>query len=160
MPREQPPSGPFHSDAVDAMPFYIVCDVSESMWGERFRSSWGSSEAPWSLMSRELSSLNDELDQDNETRDVAHVSVIEFSGTATVVTPLARVSEHPEIPRLGKGTWTNYVAVWQLLSELIKEDSEKLRAAGYLPWRPTIFFITDGNPGSNSDHQTKKDWDP
>ncbi len=49
-------------------------------------------------MSRELSSLNDELDQDNETRDVAHVSVIEFSGTATVVTPLARVSEHPEIP--------------------------------------------------------------
>lgn len=111
-------------------------------------------------MSRELASLVDELDQDNEIRDVAHVSVIEFSGTARVATPLTRVSDTPEIGRLSKGTWTNYVDVWKLLSELVQRDCEKLRSARYRIRRPTIFFITDGNPGSVSGDQTKDDWGP
>lgn len=144
----------------EAWPFYIVCDVSESMYGDRFQTSWGSPTSPWTKMNIELSGLIDALEEEPEASQVAHIAVVDFSAEAKSVLKLSVVSSTPSIGKLSQGTWTNYVGVWKYLSSLIPSDFAQLRAVDCAPGRPTIFFITDGNPGAQNVRQVATDWQP
>lgn len=144
----------------EAWPFYIVCDVSESMYSERFSSDWGNATSPWQLMNMELGQIIDELEEEAEASHIAHIAVVEFSNEATSVSKLAVVASRPTIRRLSQGTWTNYVGAWEFLASLVPADVRRLRAVGREVRRPIIFFITDGNPGSERTSQGRADWQP
>lgn len=147
-----------HSNQSEAMPFYIVCDVSESMHGDKFAANWGSVTSPWQLMNMELSGLAEQLQEEEEARDIAYIATVEFSGNAHSVSKLTVVSAPPIIPTLSKGGWTNYVGAWEYLANLVPNDVEELRQQDRHVERPTIFFITDGNPGSSTKSQIAADW--
>lgn len=154
--RDMP--APFRGATRDAMPFYIVCDISSSMWDEEYADTWDDGVSPWQRMTQELNKLLEHLEEHDDSRDVAHVSVVEFADRASVKLELTKISDGPNLDALSKGTWTNFVGVWQLLSEVVVRDIQQLREDRYRPFRPTIFFITDANPGSVGRPQTRDDW--
>lgn len=143
----------------EVWPFYIVCDISASMHEESFRESWGSEASPWALMNTSLQEIYTNLCKDEQASVLAHLCVVEFAGTAKTTRPLLAL-DNGKVPPFSKGTWTNYVDVWKLLSNQIPADLEQLRNAGHKARRSTIFMITDGNPGADQIMQREQDWKP
>ncbi len=120
------------------MPFYLICDVSYSMY-------------------REMSALNDGVRRlrraivaEPVVDDVAQVCIITFSDEAKIVVPLGPMSGC-EIPELAEENLTNYGAAFRLLAQTIQQDHARLREQGYRIYRPCAFFLTDGLP-------TDSDW--
>ena len=122
------------------MPFYLICDVSYSMY-------------------REIPALNDgvrRLRQAIVTEpvvdDVAQICVMTFSDTAKVIVPLGPMSEC-EIPPLGAENTTEYGAAFRLLADTIEQDRVRLKEVGFRIYRPCAFFLTDGLPTDRDWHQ-------
>lgn len=149
---------PFQGARRRAMPFYIVCDVSESMWSDKWQAQWGGSMSPWQHMFQEMNELDEHLSDDADTRDIVHLSIIDFAENAWVKLPMIKCSDDHNLQTLSKGTWTNFKAAWELLEKVMVADVERLHKEDYEIWRPTIFFITDGNPGSDGHPQTREEW--
>jgi uncharacterized protein YegL len=119
------------------MPFYLLCDVSGSMTGD-------------------MGALNDGVRrlwqailEEPVVYDVAQVSIMSFSNTGRVLTPMGQVSMG-SVPTLGfhpgEGG-TDYSAAFTALAQAIRVDAAALRAKGYKVYRPCAFFLTDGEPG-------------
>jgi len=122
------------------MPFYLICDVSYSMY-------------------REIPALNDGVRRLRQAivaepvvDDVAQICVMTFSDKAKVIVPLGPLSEC-EIPLLSAENTTEYGAAFHLLADTIEQDRVRLKELGYRIYRPCAFFLTDGLPTDHDWHQ-------
>ncbi|RCG32733.1 VWA domain-containing protein [Sphaerisporangium album] len=126
------------------LPFYLVCDESYSMDG-----------APLQAINQELPTIYDEIASNPVVADKARLGIIGFSTGAEILLPLADLNDVQSIPQLSARGMTNYGAAFSLLRDTIEMDIKKLRQAGHSPYRPTVFFLTDGHPTDewNDDYQ-------
>jgi hypothetical protein len=140
-----------------AWQFYVVCDVSQSMWDE---TRWRDGDSPLDVMNTSLSLMLESLNDHNEAAAIGRISIITFAESATTHYPLTRIDE-PDIMRpLPRGSWTNYLDVWEHLNERLTADLAVLRTQGFSPKRPVVFFITDGNAGAKGSPQPIGMWKP
>jgi uncharacterized protein YegL len=73
-------------------------------------------------------------------------TLVGFSDEATVWTRMVDLREEGELDPLDSLAGTNYGAVFDLLTELIPADVATLKAKRYGVYRPTVFFLSDGEP--------------
>ncbi|MGW7455084.1 vWA domain-containing protein [Streptomyces sp. NPDC054787] len=117
------------------LPFYLVCDASGSMAGVGV-----------DTINSSLPELHAELSSNPAIADKARFGLIGFSTTATVLQPLADVSELDALPTLSPGGITSYDAAFRLLKDTIEQDVEELKSQGHAVYRPVVFFLSDGVP--------------
>lgn len=165
-------SGPLGVVGRRVFPFYVVCDVSRSMWDPEFieqsGSAWSSAigvaSTPFQQIEESLPGLVETLEDDISIRDTAHISVIAFGDHAQVVLPLTPLNaDDPSALSIGpmaRQYSTNYAVVFKHLHQQIREDVKRLMAVGSELYTPAIYFITDGNPQSGGKPQTVADWLP
>lgn len=120
------------------MPFYLICDVSFSMYREM------------SALNEGIRRLRRAIVAEPAVDDIAQVCIISFSDSAKVVVPMGPLSES-DIPELNAENATNYGNAFRALAQAIEQDSTKLKRQGYKVYRPCAFFLTDGLP-------TDEDW--
>lgn len=118
------------------MPFYVVCDVSWSMFNDIVKLNEG------------LHQLVRAIRAEPIVDDVARIGVMSFSDTARVVMPLGQTSESTlqDLPLEGG---TNYSAAFLALKETIDADIADLKKRGMKVFRPCVFFLSDGEPNSS-----------
>ncbi|PNE13243.1 hypothetical protein B1H26_41360 [Amycolatopsis sp. BJA-103] len=113
------------------------------------------------MIGKSLDLMIEELEDHTEAAAICHLSVVTFSGEAQTHHPLRKLKEISRLGPLPKGTWTNYVDVWQHLDTTVRHDIAALKGAGHVLKQPAVFFLTDGMPGSSSSGATPvEDWKP
>jgi len=117
------------------LPFYLVCDESYSMQGE-----------PLDAINQELPNIYHEIASNPVVADKTRLGIIGFSAGAEVLLPLADLNEVQSLVQLTPRGATNYGAAFSLLRATIEQDIRDLKQAGHTPFRPTVFFLTDGQP--------------
>lgn len=123
---------------LQVFPFYLLCDTSKSMSGERI-----------AAVNDGLPEIQNEILQDPIIEAKAFFSVISFSTEARVDLPLRRVGEVQSMPVLKAGGQTNYSRGIALARQAIEDDVNNLKSTGYQVIRPCVYFITDGRPGDS-----------
>ncbi|TDD94653.1 vWA domain-containing protein [Actinomadura rubrisoli] len=139
-----------------AFPFYVVCDVSQTMWDPRFHNS---ARIPLEVLSDAVPELLFRVQTEQMISDAALVSVIAFSSTAEVLLPLSRPRDVYDLKAFDKGDQTDYASVFTLLRHRIEEDCERLSSAYDLK-QPAVFFLTDGIPYVGRANQPESAWLP
>ncbi|MEU7983257.1 VWA domain-containing protein [Streptosporangium canum] len=126
------------------LPFYLVCDESSSMQGP-----------PLDAINQELPRIYQEIASNPVVADKARLCLIGFSTHAEVLLPLADLNEIQSLSQLSPRGVTNYGTAFSLLRDTIERDIKELKQAGHTPFRPTVFFLTDGQPTDDwhGDHQ-------
>jgi uncharacterized protein YegL len=143
----------------DAWPFYVVCDVSMSMWHEKWHPV--EAQSPLYIMNASFPGMMAAIDEDVSARHIAHVSVIAFHNTTRVVTPLCKVANGaPEAPiyALPKGQETDYASAFRELANVIRNDTARLTRSGLHVKGPAVFFLTDGEPQVKGKTQADEVW--
>ncbi|MEV6000371.1 VWA domain-containing protein [Streptomyces griseomycini] len=117
------------------LPFYLVCDESGSMAG-------GGVDA----INSALPDLHHEISTNPSVADKTRFALIGFSTQASVLQPLADLSELTQLPSLSAGGVTSFGAAFRLLKDTIEKDVVALKAEGHDVYRPVVFFLSDGIP--------------
>ena len=117
------------------LPFYMVCDESGSMAG-------GGVDA----INCALPDLHQEISTNPSVADKTRFALIGFSTQASVLQPLADLSELTQLPSLSAGGVTSFGAAFRLLKDTIEKDVADLKANGHDVYRPVVFFLSDGIP--------------
>ncbi|MEV5811342.1 vWA domain-containing protein [Streptomyces mutabilis] len=117
------------------LPFYMVCDESGSMAG-------GGVDA----INSALPDLHHEISTNPSVADKTRFALVGFSTQASVLQPLADLSELTQLPSLSAGGVTSFGAAFRLLKETIEKDVTSLKADGHDVYRPVVFFLSDGIP--------------
>ena len=120
------------------MPFYVICDVSGSMY------------ADMDELNSSLQTLRNDIMANPVVDDLTMLSVITFHSTAQTVVPLAAPSE-VHLPKLVVGGATNYGSAFREFSRAFEADRARLKAEGKKVYRPCVFFLSDGAP-TDSDY--------
>ena len=115
------------------MPFYIMCDVSGSMWVDIPALNTG------------IAQLQQDIMRDPVVDDLAMLSVITFADTAHTVVPLSFPTEI-QLPTLQSGGLTNFGPAFREFHRAFEVDRLRLKAEGKRVFRPCVFFLTDGEP--------------
>jgi uncharacterized protein YegL len=135
------------------LPFYLVCDESGSMTGE-----------PIDAINKSIPELHQEIGSNPVVADKTRFCLIAFSHKADVLLPLSDLGQVSSVPALSAHGGTSYGAAFDLLYQTIADDVAKLKSQGHKIFRPTVFFLSDGQPGDNwaSSHQRLTDpgWTP
>ncbi|MFA1538498.1 vWA domain-containing protein [Actinomadura monticuli] len=139
-----------------AFPFYVVCDVSQTMWDPDFNTS---ARIPLDVLQDAVPDLIYRAELDQTICDAALISVIEFSSRAEVLLPLTRPGETDDLRRFNRGDQTDYAVVFDLLRRRIDEDCRRL-AQTYDLKQPAVFFLTDGIPFVGDRDQPESVWLP
>ncbi|MER6432630.1 VWA domain-containing protein [Streptomyces sp900105245] len=117
------------------LPFYMVCDESGSMAG-------GGVDA----INKALPELHQEISTNPSVADKTRFALIGFSTQASVLQPLADLSELTQLPSLTAGGVTSFGSAFRLLKNTIERDVADLKADGHDVYRPVVFFLSDGIP--------------
>ncbi|MFE1507028.1 VWA domain-containing protein [Streptomyces sp. NPDC058726] len=117
------------------LPFYMVCDESGSMAG-------GGVDA----INAALPALHQEISTNPSVADKTRFALIGFSTQASVLQPLADLSELTQLPSLSAGGVTSFGAAFRLLKDTIEKDVAALKGEGHDVYRPVVFFLSDGIP--------------
>ncbi|CAL9318756.1 vWA domain-containing protein [Streptomyces labedae] len=117
------------------LPFYMVCDESGSMAG-------GGVDA----INAALPDLHQEISTNPSVADKTRFALIGFSTQASVLQPLADLSELTQLPSLSAGGVTSFGAAFRLLKDTIEKDVAVLKGEGHDVYRPVVFFLSDGIP--------------
>lgn len=120
------------------LPFYMVCDESGSMAGTGV-----------DAINSALPDLHHEISTNPSVADKTRFALIGFSTQASVLQPLADLSELTQLPSLSAGGVTSFGAAFTLLKDTIEKDVAALKADGHDVYRPVVFFLSDGNPTDN-----------
>ncbi|MEU1207492.1 VWA domain-containing protein [Nocardia sp. NPDC005825] len=139
-------------------PFYIVCDVSRSMWDPDFNP--GQPITPLDTIEQSLPDMLGVLADDPTTYDTAHLSVIAFGDSPVPVLPLTPLRSDPALPRLPRQGSTDYAQVFSFLNRMLRDDQQRFARAGLQSYTPVVFFLTDGNPQVNGQLQRDEVWLP
>jgi uncharacterized protein YegL len=118
------------------LPFYIVCDESGSMGPN------GGVDA----INAGLPDLHATIASDPLVSDKCRIGIITFSDTGEELMTLTRATDIAAMPGVQAKGVTNYGAVFSLLRQVIAKDVANLKSQGFVPYRPAVFFITDGEP--------------
>jgi uncharacterized protein YegL len=121
---------------VQVFPFYILCDASRSMKGDRIGS-----------VNSGLPNIHQAIVSDPVISEKVRLGVMSFSTEAQVDLPLSQLSNIAAMPTLKAGGQTNYAKAFTLAQQTIERDIDALKSAGYSVLRPCVYFITDGRPG-------------
>lgn len=116
-------------------PVYLLIDTSGSMSGE-----------PIIAVQNGIKTCIDTLRSDPESLEKAHVSIIAFSDTASVVMPLTSIQEFPAVPDFTVHGCTSYVAALNKLNELLEQDIVPNRGEEKGDYRAFVMVFTDGMP--------------
>ncbi|GAB2587897.1 hypothetical protein Aab01nite_49490 [Paractinoplanes abujensis] len=139
--RGEEPDTPVVPSAYRVLPCYLAVDTSASMAGD-----------PIIRVNQELPRLRAKMLREPELAEVCQLSVVAFEETAVVHAPLTDVAQM-ELPGLtADGTGTNYAHVFSLLRSTIARDLYELYRSGRRPYRPVVFFLSDGQ------HNRPDDW--
>lgn len=122
------------------LPVYVLADESYSM-------------APYAEeLNAGMISLHEALRSEPMVAAKVRLSVLGFSNSVTVRMSLADLRGEAELPVLQMGGGTNYHAAFSDLLQRIPQDISVLKGDGYQVHRPAVFFLSDGQPGSNAWH--------
>lgn len=126
-------------EAAKTLPFYLVFDVSYSM------------SDVIDAVNGCLSELKDAIGNMPLLADIARVSVISFADSARVEIPMGDISQVAEIHHghsmLQVRGGTSFSSAFRELKSAIERDIADLKREGERKvFRPTAFFITDGEP--------------
>lgn len=122
-----------NADGQVVMPFYLLCDVSGSMWVDM------------PVLNAGIDSLRQEIMRDPVVDDLAMLSIITFADTAQTVVPLGFPTQIT-VPALTAGGLTNYGPAFREFHRAFEVDRTRLRAEGKKVFRPCVFFLSDGEP--------------
>ncbi|MFT4217713.1 MAG: VWA domain-containing protein [Micropruina sp.] len=117
------------------LPFYLVCDESYSMEGE-----------PIDSMNKALPELHMEIGINPVVCDKVRFSIITFSEQPQVLQPLVDLSQVTQLPELHPRGGTSYAPAFRLLRTEIDHDVDELKTQGHRVYRPSVFFLSDGQP--------------
>jgi uncharacterized protein YegL len=123
------------------MPFYIICDVSGSMYQDM------------ADLNKALADLTSDIMSNPVVDDLTMLSVITFGSGAQTVVPLDSPSAIT-LPSLSAGGGTNYGAAFREYHRAFEADRARLKAQGKKVYRPCVFFMSDGAPGDSDYKQT------
>jgi uncharacterized protein YegL len=133
-------------DGQSVMPFYLICDVSASMWQEMTALHAG------------VMRLWEAIVQSPIINAVARICVMTFSDDARVVVGLRQMSDLPEgMPKFAYENQTHYGAAFRMLAREIPRDYAELRRHGHNVFRPCVYFLTDGEPSDHNWRQALSD---
>lgn len=116
------------------LPIYFVVDESRSM------------AVHMETLNKGMMSFLDALHSNPMAAGKVRFSVIGFSDTALVYLAPSDLRDVEEMPLLEARKTTVYGAVFRLVRERVQADAQDLRRRGYRVFRPTVFFLTDGDP--------------
>ncbi|NUV60420.1 VWA domain-containing protein [Streptomyces sp. CAI-85] len=128
------------------LPFYMVCDESGSMAGTGV-----------DAINSALPDLHQEISTNPSVADKTRFALIGFSTQASVLQPLADLSELTQLPSLSAGGVTSFGAAFGLLKDTIEKDVAALKADGHDVYRPVVFFLSDGIPTDDGWRDTLKE---
>lgn len=123
------------------LPCYLAIDTSSSMRGE-----------PITDINVELPHLIARMRREVLLAEICQIGIITFDEDADARVELADVTavEPPvlsaRVPR------TNYAAAFTLLRQKIASDLYNLYVSGRRPYRPAVFFLSDGQPNKDDWH--------
>ena len=127
---------------VKLLPFYVVTDVSYSMFGSKIKA-----------VNNILPAVVDALSENPILSDKVRIGLVDFSDDARVQLPLCDVLEPTlTLPTLAVRGGTSYAAAFRLLRSEIAANIKQLKVDGYLVHRPAVFFLSDGEP---TDHDSE-----
>jgi uncharacterized protein YegL len=116
------------------LPFYVACDESYSM-ADHF-----------DKLNEDLRDLHREVLADPLVAGKVRFCLIGFSVAARVLIRLGQLDEVPEITCTASAAETNFGSVFDLLHQTIQDDLAQLQANRCTVYRPTVFFLSDGQP--------------
>ena len=131
---------------VRILPVYILIDVSVSMQGE-----------PIAAANDIVPALIDACRQYRTLADVLRFSLVTFSDEAKTLVPMASYDES-SIPTLQVEGGTSYGKGFAEVRRRIDIDVASLKSDGYEVFRPSVFFITDGDP-TDKEPERKAAWE-
>jgi len=118
------------------LPIYFVGDESHSMAG-----------APIDAVNQGLADLRDEVAKHPLIGKKVRFGIITFADSAETRLELSELSEELALPTLApRGRGTSYAAAFEALRQAIPGDVALLKSGGYQVHRPSVFFLTDGQP--------------
>ncbi len=123
------------------LPMYFVGDESHSMAG-----------APIAAVNQGLVDLRDEVAKHPLIGKKVRFGIITFADTAQTRLELSELSEELMLPTLAtRGRGTSYASALEALRHTIPGDIALLKASGYQVHRPSVFFLSDGQPTEKDD---------
>jgi uncharacterized protein YegL len=127
---------PAQSVIGQVLPMYFVGDESHSMAG-----------APIAAVNQGLIDLRDEVAKHPLIGKKVRFGIITFADTAQTRLELSELSEELMLPTLSpRGRGTSYASALEALRHTIPGDVALLKASGYQVHRPSVFFLSDGQP--------------
>lgn len=116
------------------LPFYVVCDESYSM-----------SDHLDTLRAR-LRELHHCVRNSPVVSPLVRFCLIGFADVPRLIVPLSRPHDLGDIGTLSTRAASNFGAAFTLLRDTIERDLSELRRQSYRIYRPTVFFLSDGQP--------------
>jgi uncharacterized protein YegL len=150
-PVAAPPSEPEHPASPprpaaaqvigQVLPMYFVGDESHSMRGD-----------PIAAVNQGLIDLRDEVAKHPLIGKKVRFGIITFADTAETRLQLSELNEDLVLPALSpRGRGTSYASALEALRQTIPADVALLKSTGYQVHRPSVFFLSDGQPTDKAD---------
>jgi uncharacterized protein YegL len=118
------------------LPMYFVGDESHSMRG-----------GPIDAVNQGLIELRDEVAKHPLIGKKVRFGIVTFADTAQTRLELSELTEDLILPTLApRGRGTSYASALEALRTIIPADIALLKGSGYQVHRPTVFFLSDGQP--------------
>ena len=125
---------------------YFVGDESHSMAGD-----------PIAAVNQGLIDLRDEVAKHPLIGKKVRFGIITFADTAQTRLELSELSEDLVLPTLApRGRGTSYASALEALRQTIPADVALLKGSGYQVHRPSVFFLSDGQPTEKADKWRKR----
>jgi uncharacterized protein YegL len=123
------------------LPMYFVGDESHSMAGD-----------PIAAVNQGLIDLRDEVAKHPLIGRKVRFGIITFADTAETRLELSELTEDVVLPVLApRGRGTSYASAFEALRQAIPADVALLKGSGYQVHRPSVFFLSDGQPTEKAD---------
>ncbi|MBM2623213.1 VWA domain-containing protein [Actinoplanes sp. LDG1-06] len=135
------PATPLPQSAYRVLPCYLAVDISASMSGTSI-----------AQVNQEMLQLREKMLREPSWSEVCHLSVVVFDETAAVHTPLTDITRITLPSLRAEGDGTDYAPAFELLRHTIAADLYQLYLEGRRPYRPVVFFLSDGQ------HNRRNDW--
>jgi len=136
-----PAAGPAPTVIGQVLPMYFVGDESHSMAGD-----------PIAAVNQGLIDLRDEVAKHPLIGKKVRFGIITFADTAETRLQLSELSEDLVLPTLApRGRGTSYACALEALRQTIPADVALLKSSGYQVHRPSVFFLSDGQPTEKAD---------
>ncbi len=126
--------------AYRVLPCYLVVDASSSMAGH-----------PIGTINAELPKLRLKMLRDSELAEVCQLALVTFGERAELTVPLTEIERISFPVVAADGHWTDYSEAFELLRDAISNNLYELYLQGRRPYRPVVFFLSDGKHNASGD---------